>query len=322
MKKVVSKGLIALTFLPALFLPEVSLAAPSTIPAFVVDVNNPSSFSFSGSSVNSAITESANNISGTASGLTFENSGATNSLVFGVGRYLNFSNNVKPDVTNGTSIQIVALFTSSSYDGTWPRVLAFGSTAGWGSGNDEFSIQLSSTGQFQVYMNKSGTTGTYTCGTTGNAIVANAFAIYSVQVGPSGVCNVYVNGSTQATTTSEATVSFASRVPLSSNTWNFRVGSMSNNVQSTLPNGKIRSVILSAGTTSANSVTFMENGGTGYMASQVGSSTISLSTNTFTRSGYTFTGWNTKADGTGTSYANGASFNFATSSAMLFASSA
>jgi hypothetical protein len=318
-KKVVSKGLIALTFLPALFLPEVSLAAPSTIPAFVVDVNNPSSFSFSGSSVNSAITESANNISGTASGLTFENSGATNSLVFGVGRYLNFSNNVKPDVTNGTSIQIVALFTSSSYDGTWPRVLAFGSTAGWGSGNDEFSIQLSSTGQFQVYMNKSGTTGTYTCGTTGNAIVANAFAIYSVQVGPSGVCNVYVNGSTQATTTSEATVSFASRVPSTSNTWNFRVGSMSNNVQSTLPNGKIRSVILSAGTTSANSVTFMENGGSGYMASQIGSSTTSLSTNTFTRSGYTFTGWNTKADGTGTPYANGASFNFATSSAMLFA---
>jgi hypothetical protein len=243
----------------------------------------------------------------------------TNSFVFGLNRYLNFSNNVKPDITNGISIQVVALLTASSYNNSWPRLLAFGSTTAWGQGNDEFSIQLSDTGQMQVYMNKSGTTGTFTCGSTSNAIVANAFALYSVRVGPSGTCNITVNGNSLATTSSEASVTFASKVPSTSNTWNFRIGSMTHAVQSTLPDGKIRSVILSSGTTSTNSVTFMENSGTGYMASQVGSSNSLLSTNTFTRSGYSFTGWNTKSDGSGTAYADGANYNFASGSTMLFA---
>jgi Listeria-Bacteroides repeat domain (List_Bact_rpt) len=94
---------------------------------------------------------------------------------------------------------------------------------------------------------------------------------------------------------------------------------MSNNVQSTLPSGKIRSVILSSGTSATNSVTFMENGGSGYMASQVGSVAANLNTNTFTKTGYSLTSWNTAANGTGTSYAPGASFNFAAGSAILYA---
>jgi uncharacterized repeat protein (TIGR02543 family) len=296
-----------------------SNAAGSTIPVFVIDANNTSTFSYTGSTVNSAVTESANNISGTANSLTYEAGSITNALIFGPSRYLNFSNNVKPDVTNGASIQLVAYFTSSSYNGTWPRLLAFGSTTGWGSGNDEFSIQLSDSGQMQVYLNKSGTSGVYTCGTSSNAILANQFAMYSIQVGPGGVCRIVVNGSSQGTGTSEATTTYASRVPSVSNTWNFRVGSMSNAVQSTIPDGKIRSLVFSSGTASTNSVTFMENGGAGFMASQIGSSSANLNSNTLTRSGYTFTGWNTKSDGTGTPYSNGASFNFATNSALLYA---
>lgn len=299
--------------------PTQSIAAGSTIPVFVIDANNSSTFSYTGSTVNSVVSESANNITGTAYSLTFEAGSITNALVFGTSRFLNFSNNVKPDVTNGASIQFVAYFTSSSYNGTWPRLLAFGQTNGWGSGNDEFSIQLSDSGQMQVYLNKLGTTGTYTCGTSSNAILANEFAMYSIQVGPNGVCRVVVNGSSLATSTSEATTSFASRVPSASNTWNFRVGSMSNAVQSTLPSGKIRSLIISSGTSATNSVTFMENGGSGFMASQLGSISTNLNSNTLTRSGYTFSGWNTKADGTGTPYANGALYNFASNSALLYA---
>ncbi len=310
---------MGLPLLLVFLIPGASIAAPSTIPVFVFDADNPSSYTTTGSSVNSSVTESANNASGTATSLTFENSGVTNSFIFGLNRYVTFSNNVKPDISSGLSLQIVALFTSSSYNGTWPRILAFGSTSGWGSGNDEFSIQLSDSGQFQVYLNKSGTVGTYTCGTTSNAVVANVFALYSVQVGPSGVCTISVNGTTLAGSNSEGSVTFASRVPSNTNTWNFRIGSMSNAVQSTLPNGKIRSVILSSGTTSTNSVTFMENGGSGYMASQVRSTSAALSSNTFTRSGYSFTGWNTKSDGTGVAYADGATYNFASGSTMLFA---
>ena len=45
--------------------------------------------------------------------------------------------------------------------------------------------------------------------------------------------------------------------------------------------------------------------------------TITLSSNTPTRTGYTFNGWNTKADGTGTSYAKGGSYS-ANESATLY----
>ena len=43
-----------------------------------------------------------------------------------------------------------------------------------------------------------------------------------------------------------------------------------------------------------------------------------LTTNTFTRDGYNFTGWNTEADGTGTSYADGATVNL-TENTTLYA---
>lgn len=54
---------------------------------------------------------------------------------------------------------------------------------------------------------------------------------------------------------------------------------------------------------------FNANGGTGTMPNQtiVYGTATNLSANTFTKTGYTFTGWNTKADGSGTSYTDGQS---------------
>ena len=53
---------------------------------------------------------------------------------------------------------------------------------------------------------------------------------------------------------------------------------------------------------------FNANGGTGTMNNQVisyaGSGTTALTSNTFTRSGYTFSEWDTKSDGTGANYSN------------------
>jgi uncharacterized repeat protein (TIGR02543 family) len=66
------------------------------------------------------------------------------------------------------------------------------------------------------------------------------------------------------------------------------------------------------------SVTFDANGGTGTMSSQVAAVTTALSTNTFTRDGFTFAGWTTAADGTGGSYAPGAGYSFV-SDASLYA---
>ena len=58
-------------------------------------------------------------------------------------------------------------------------------------------------------------------------------------------------------------------------------------------------------------VTFDANGGEGSMDAQTvpASTDTTLTSNTFTRTGYTFTGWNTDKDGNGTHYDNGATVN-------------
>lgn len=65
-------------------------------------------------------------------------------------------------------------------------------------------------------------------------------------------------------------------------------------------------------------VTFNANGGSGTMANQTASVPTNLTANTFTRAGYTFTGWNTAASGSGTAYANQASYSFS-ADATLYA---
>lgn len=65
-------------------------------------------------------------------------------------------------------------------------------------------------------------------------------------------------------------------------------------------------------------VAFNSNGGSGTMSSQATNVATNLTANGFTRSGYTFAGWNTVANGSGTSYANQTSYAFA-ADATLFA---
>ena len=67
-------------------------------------------------------------------------------------------------------------------------------------------------------------------------------------------------------------------------------------------------------------ISYNANGGSGTTAAQTKTyaTAITLRTNGFTRAGYAFSGWNTKADGTGTSYAAGASYT-ANASVTLYA---
>ncbi|MFM6965776.1 MAG: InlB B-repeat-containing protein [Rhodoluna sp.] len=60
-------------------------------------------------------------------------------------------------------------------------------------------------------------------------------------------------------------------------------------------------------------VTFDSNTGTGAMTAQSAVSAQSLTANNFSKTGYTFAGWNTQADGLGASYADGATYLFANS---------
>lgn len=68
----------------------------------------------------------------------------------------------------------------------------------------------------------------------------------------------------------------------------------------------------------AHTVTFRGNGGSGVMADQRSLGAASLVANRFTRAGYTFTGWNTAADGSGTAYGEGQTYPF-TSEVTLYA---
>ncbi|MCH3977673.1 MAG: InlB B-repeat-containing protein [Candidatus Methanomethylophilus sp.] len=70
-------------------------------------------------------------------------------------------------------------------------------------------------------------------------------------------------------------------------------------------------------------VTFDGNGSTSGSTASVSvtydAGPVALTTNGFTRTGYTFTGWNTETDGNGTSYSDGASVSNLTSSFTLYA---
>jgi uncharacterized repeat protein (TIGR02543 family) len=67
-------------------------------------------------------------------------------------------------------------------------------------------------------------------------------------------------------------------------------------------------------------ITFNANGGTGMMAPETENlnGSVAVTTNTFTRTGYTFSSWNTNANGGGTSFTNGQLVQF-TASATFYA---
>ena len=69
------------------------------------------------------------------------------------------------------------------------------------------------------------------------------------------------------------------------------------------------------------SVYYNANGGTGTIAPQAGrwATSVLLSYSVPTRSGYTFAGWNTAADGTGTAYISGATFTIPAANTILYA---
>jgi uncharacterized repeat protein (TIGR02543 family) len=63
-------------------------------------------------------------------------------------------------------------------------------------------------------------------------------------------------------------------------------------------------------------VTFNSNYGTATTLTQTAGFPTNLTLNSFTKSGYTFSGWNTLSDGTGTSYSDGASYSFSSSTTL------
>jgi len=63
-------------------------------------------------------------------------------------------------------------------------------------------------------------------------------------------------------------------------------------------------------------VSFNANGGSGSMAPQTSVSSTTLTSNTFERYGYTFSGWNTEQNGNGIPYSNGDTFPFSSDTTL------
>ena len=73
-----------------------------------------------------------------------------------------------------------------------------------------------------------------------------------------------------------------------------------------IPSGTTGNITLTANWAELYNVTYNANGGNGSMPNGTATydQAFTLAANTFTRTGYTFTGWNTAANGSGTSYTN------------------
>ena len=92
----------------------------------------------------------------------------------------------------------------------------------------------------------------------------------------------------------------------------FDVGATSATIRLTGGTGSDASPIVKSVTVNTlPTAVFNANDGTSDFASQTSASSAALTANTFTRAGYTFSGWNTQAGGGGTSYSDGQSYNFA-----------
>lgn len=107
------------------------------------------------------------------------------------------------------------------------------------------------------------------------------------------------------------------RVEMSAGAWDLASGA------ALAPNWQVRSTRIDGGgigfaIQDKRAVIFKANGGTGdsYTQSRYTNQQQALLANRFTRSGFTFTGWNTDPNGNGTAYAAGASYPFAVSETL------
>jgi uncharacterized repeat protein (TIGR02543 family) len=149
------------------------------------------------------------------------------------------------------------------------------------------------------------------------------FVVATVSRGAStSVRTLYVDGVSKGSNTSTGNLTVSSgnfleigREPAVGNYWPGDIAQVAI-FNSVLTSTEIST--LYSGGVASYTVTFNANGGSGTMSPETASSATALTLNTFTRTGYAFNGWNTAADGSGTSYADGASYPF-TSSITLYA---
>lgn len=240
--------------------------------------------------------------------------------------------------TNGTAYTTVAGDLNGfnngltvSFEGTlgdlnaWERILSVGNVSpnasglDSGSGDGFFIARYSNTSELVMGLDIAGAYSGQ-CRTSGAAL-DTSYARWTYTLGTDKVCHVYKNGvqisvNLNGGTSSATGVTMPAMLTSLSHTYNY-LGRSHWTADPDLGGGirwiKMYKTALSASEITddaTGTVTFDANGGSGSMSAQSSTSATTLTSNAFTRTGYTFAGWNTSSAGTGSNYSNGATYSF------------
>lgn len=217
-----------------------------------------------------------------------------------------------------------------SFEGTlaaadnWERIISVGNVAPSGvglyaTGGDGFWLgRVETSGELAIEgFNNTATTGQ--CRTSG-AAADTSYARWTFTISSSRVCRIYKNGQELPVNINGGASSYGvtTGVALSSASHTVNYLGRSQWAGDSDLGGNIRwikvykTALSQAEITDEQTgiVTFDPNLGIGSMANQSSTAATTLSANSFTRPDFTFAGWNTAANGSGTTYSNGSTYSF------------
>lgn len=189
----------------------------------------------------------------------------------------------------------------------------------YGSGGDGFWVGRYWTTSELAIEGFNGGVSTGQCRTSG-AAADSSYARWTFTISSAKVCRIYKNGVEQLVNNTGGANAYGVSTNVAMTSLSHTVNYLGRSHWTADPDlgGGIRWIKVYAATLSqaeitdeqTGVVTFDANQGSGSMSNQSSSAAATLTSNAFTRTGYTFAGWNTQAGGGGTSYANAATYSF------------
>jgi uncharacterized repeat protein (TIGR02543 family) len=207
--------------------------------------------------------------------------------------------NPAQSVSKSFTISGLSITNGSTYYLRWTYTGSGGSTNAQGLGIDDFSLIANATTNYSLTYNGNGNT-------SGTA--------------PVDPTSPYASG---ATVTTLGNTGSLAKTGSTFAGWNTAANGSGTGqaVGSTFSMPGANTVLYAQWTTNNYTVSFDANTGSGTMSNQTIAygATANLVANTFTNTGYTFAGWNTASNGSGTTYADGATLSMGSSNITLFA---